>query len=104
MYKLSIKLNSFCHKILDEYLQIFCKKIKENDGIENVSIVFLPVKINRLAYIRSFFVKSYSGEHIETRIYSRYVTLICKEEFNLNITNEIDVPNSIEIKKIIYNS
>lgn len=85
MYSLLFKLNSFCHKTLDRFLSNLSIELKSNKDIKNIKFSFLPVKIQKIAYIRSFFAKKYSGEHIETRIYSRYVTITCQPEFNIEI-------------------
>ena len=54
--------------------------------------------------MRSFFVKNYSGENIETRIYTRYIIIDYEENLDFNLLNNIDIPFSIELNKIVFDN
>ena len=98
--KLSIQLQSYDHKLLDQSAKKIAEVIKKA-GSEIVGPMPLPTKIKKYTVLRSVHVNKDSREQFEMRIHRRFIEI--KESNNdiLKALSSLSLPAgvSIEIKQ-----
>lgn len=99
--KLSIQLQSYDHKLLDQSAKKIAEVIKKA-GSEIVGPMPLPTKIKKYTVLRSVHVNKDSREQFEMRVHRRMIELVNSTDKAISSLTSVHLPAGvgIEIKQV----
>lgn len=99
--KLSIQLQSYDHKLLDQSAKKIAEVIKKA-GSEIVGPMPLPTKIKKYTVLRSVHVNKDSREQFEMRVHRRMIELLNSTDKAISSLTSVHLPAGvgIEIKQV----
>ncbi len=95
--KLSIHLQSYDHKLLDQSAKKIAEVIKKA-GSEIVGPMPLPTKIKKYTVLRSVHVNKDSREQFEMRIHRRFIEINNSSQQVMTALSSLSLPSGVGIE------